>query len=779
MSNSLAIEDGKKMKVLLNFLSCLYPIAVFFLIVVFKVPIRVFALFVIILFSGYISILIVTNKQKKRLVERKTILALCILLLLVIASFISNSSVFIRLYSFFVNVGLFIGFSSSLHLPESIIYRFATLAQPTIKQSITREKVKKYCRKVTILWCVFFVINGTIAFMTALFFPEKIWAIYNGFISYILIGVLFAGEFIVRTIIQKGMEKEIPLSQLQENSRSSNTILCYEGNWSKGKYKTWNDFVLDTAKLRSFISQHPQKQWFLHCEDTWFFLVAYTALLQSQKEVLLTANTSSSFLEEIRPQNTPFLTDQALTNTSSISKILEEEKSFSPQQLIFPTIHPDDTSIILYTSGSTGRPKAVVQRLTEFEQDNKFILSQWGPEFITRKLCTTVSHHHIYGLLFSIMLPFTAGVPFRRNKIEHPEEFLALTDTSYIIITVPAFLKRANELNLTQQLTDPWIFTSGGVLTPEEAQRTSENFGAWPIEVYGSTETSGIAWRCSKTGIEWTPFDNAEITLAENGCLKVRSPYIKNPEGFVTGDLADIQADGKFILKGRADSIVKIEEKRISTTEIEFRLMQTKLIQEAVVVPVQSIHRQILGAVIVLNQAGKEMFAQRSKLEINNYFKKYLCNFFEQVVVPRKWRFIDSIPLDSQGKKSRQFILSLFEKENLFSIHHKEIQENSATIIFCVPATSPYFDGHFPNFPVLPAVAQINIGMELAKQCFGIPSTPYQIKKCKFLNILAPETEVKASLKLSQDRKTLTIKMEDTQTGEFVYSQSTIKMEKE
>ena len=164
---------AKKMKVLLNFLSCLYPIAVFFLIVVFKVPIRVFALFLIILFSGYISILTVTNKQKKRLVERKTILALCILLLLVIASFISNSSVFIRLYSFFVNVGLFIGFSSSLHLPESIIYRFATLAQPTIKQSITREKVKKYCRKVTILWCVFFIINGTIAFMTALFFQKK------------------------------------------------------------------------------------------------------------------------------------------------------------------------------------------------------------------------------------------------------------------------------------------------------------------------------------------------------------------------------------------------------------------------------------------------------------------------------------------------------------------------------------------------------------------------------------------------------------------------------
>lgn len=769
----------KKLKALINILSFSYPVLVFLLLVVLKLPIRVFSLFILVFLVGYISISAVKGRQEKRRFEKKMALGVCILFLLVAASFISNSSAFIRLYSFFVNMGMLIGFASSLPLPESIIYRFATMAQPSIKQSIAREKVKRYCRKVTVLWCLFFVANGAIAFATALFFPEKIWAIYNGLVSYILIGVLFTGEFIVRMVIQRGMEKEIPISQLQEKSRSPDTVLCYEESWSKKKYKTWNDLVLDTAKLRAFINQNPQQRWLLHCEDTWFFLVAYIALLQSKRVVMLTANISPSFLKEIRNHDTPFLTDRPLPDTLSISEILGEEKSFSSQQLIFPAINPDDCSIILYTSGSTGRPKAVEQRLTEFEQDNKFVLSQWGPDLITRKLCTTVSHHHIYGLLFSIMLPFTAGIPFRRNRMEQPEEFLALTDTSYTIITVPAFLKRANELNLRQQLVNPWIFTSGGVLTPEEAKRTSENFGAWPIEVYGSTETSGIAWRYSKNGVEWTPFDNAEITLAENGCLKVRSPYIKNPEGFVTGDLADIQENGKFILKGRADSIVKIEEKRISTTEIEFRLMQTELIQEAVVVPLQSLHRQILGAVIVLNQAGRERFAQSSKLEVNNYFKGYLRDFFEQVVVPRKWRFIDSIPLDAQGKKSRQFILGLFEKGSFFSIHHKEIHENSATIICSVPAGSPYFDGHFPGFPLLPAVAQVNMGMELAKQCFGVTSSPREIKKCKFSNIVVPEAEVKVTLTLSQDRQTLSIKMEGTQNEGLVYSQSTIKIGKE
>ena len=49
----------------------------------------------------------------------------------------------------------------------------------------------------------------------------------------------------------------------------------------------------------------------------------------------------------------------------------------------------------------------------------------------------------------------------------------------------------------------------------------------------------------------------------EDGCLVIKSPYIKDPAGFATADLVDIHSDGRFILKGRSDSIVKIEEKRV------------------------------------------------------------------------------------------------------------------------------------------------------------------------------------------------------------------------
>ncbi len=767
---------AKKLRIVFNILSVLYPVVVFFLLIVLKLPIRIFSLFILIFGLGYLGVSALKGKQDKKKSERRVVVFSSLLFLLMAGSFITNSSIFIRLYSFFVNMGMFFLFFSSLFLPEPIVYRFATLAQPSIRQSITREKVKAYCRKVTVLWCFFFIGNGSVAFYTAFYVPEKIWAIYNGLISYILMGALFTGEFIVRLIVQKGMEKEIPISQIRTNSRSKDCILCYEGSWNKKKYKTWEDFILETAKLRCFINQYPNKNWILHCEDAWLFLLAYTALLQCGRTVLLTANISPSFIQEIREEDTLFLADSEIQNAFSLEEIISNNWTGTKEELDFPPINPDKTNIILYTSGSTGHPKVVQQRLTEFEQDNKFILSQWGPELIKRKLCTTVSHHHIYGLLFSIMLPFTAGIPFRRTRISQPEEFLSLTDAAYTIIAVPAFLKRANELDLTNKLLNPWIFTSGGVLSPEEAKRTSDNFGFWPIEVYGSTETSGIAWRCSREGVEWTPFDNAEITLADNGCIKVCSPYIKSPDGFVTGDLAEILPNGRFILKGRFDSIVKIEEKRISTAEIENRLLQTELVQEVAVIPMESGHRQILAAVVVFNQAGKEKFKEWPKLDVNNYFKKHLANFFEPVVIPRKWRFPDCIPMDTQGKKSRQLLIKLFEKGSLYTLHKKEVRENLATIEFSVPASSSYFDGHFPNFPILPAVAQVTIALDLAKQCFNTSSAPLEVKKFKFSNMIFPEKEVKLTIEISEDGQNLRVRMEDPDNSNIIYSQGTIKM---
>ena len=649
----------KFLQILFYCLAALYPILIFSFLVIFHLPVRLLSICIIVLAAVFF--MGVTGKSGGK-IDKRPLFSSVLFFLAGVLCFITNKTVFLKLYSVVVSASFLFVFGSSLFFPPPIVFRFAVLQDKKILTSPTRSLVESYCRKVTKVWCAFFIANGAISALTAACFSDAVWSVYNGGVSYALMGLLFAVEYIVRRKVNAKMPKVNYITQFKAESRSDDYVLCYEGKWSDGKYKTWRDFLLATAKMRHFITERGGNcgEWILHCEDYWYFLVTFVSLLQCKKSVLLTQNITSAFMNEIKTVGRLFFSDQNAVDAISIAEIIEGDYEPSEKELRdLPPIDSDATRIVMYTSGSTGKPKAVEQRMTEFEKDNAFVLQKWGAEFFSRKLVTTVSQHHIYGFLFGISLPFAAGVPFRRKRIEFPEEFEVLNDEKYMIIAVPAFLKRTVEIVENLDLHSPWIFTSGGVLLPEVAKRTNEVFGFWPVEVYGSTETSGIAYRQSKNGLEWTPFDNAKVWRGDDGCLRIISPYIKDENGFATADLVEILDDGRFLLKGRADSIVKIEEKRISMTEVENRILQTGLVADVKVIALED-RRQYLAAAVVLNEAGRAKFAEKKKLLINQYFHDFLMQFFENVVIPKKWRFVDVLPTDVQGKKHKEEIAALF-----------------------------------------------------------------------------------------------------------------------
>lgn len=659
----------KALKAIVVAAAALYPVIVFTLLTALRFPVRILSLFMMV--AGAAVFLTGTGGLISRTAGQKSdwrpLLSSALFLTAAAVCFITNKAVFLKLYSVAVNAAMLSVFAGSFFFKPVIIFRFATLADKSIKGAPYENQVYAYCRKVTLVWCVFFVINGSIAAFTALHnfgneaLGNKIWAAYNGGISYFLIAALFAAELLVRKRVDKKMIKAYPFTKFTADSRRDDHILCFEGSWSAKKYRTWRDFLADSAKIRSFVEQRSEDDWILHCEDYWYFLCSFTALLQCKKRIILTQNISNSFIKEIRNGTTAFLTDQDVPDSLSVAALLDMPEPPETYVRTLPAINADKTQILLYTSGSTGRPKAVQQRMTEFEEDNAFVISKWGKEFVSRTLVTTVSQHHIYGFLFGLSLPFTLGVPFRRTRIIYPEEFETLSDAQYMIIATPAFLKRTVEIEDKLPLKKPWIFTSGGALSESLAEKTKAVFGICPLEVYGSTETSGIAYRQQSTdGLAWTPFDNAKIWLGDDGCLRIISPYIKNPEGFATADLAEILENGTFLLRGRSDSIVKIEEKRISVTEVENRLLQTGLISDVKVIALENEVRQYLAAAVALNADGKARFFGAEKYQINRFFSDFLANYFESVVLPKKWRYVDTLPTDAQGKKQKAEIASLF-----------------------------------------------------------------------------------------------------------------------
>lgn len=106
---------------------------------------------------------------------------------------IFNNGRFFLFVPALVNAGLLIGFLRTLPRGPSMIETFARFRRHDLP-----EGAVPYCRRVTWLWCVFFAINITISLWLALASSLERWTAYNGFVAYILVGILLGAERIYR-----------------------------------------------------------------------------------------------------------------------------------------------------------------------------------------------------------------------------------------------------------------------------------------------------------------------------------------------------------------------------------------------------------------------------------------------------------------------------------------------------------------------------------------------------------------------------------------------------
>jgi len=89
-------------------------------------------------------------------------------------------------------------FALSLIRPPSVIERIARLREPDLP-----PRAVAYTRRVTMVWTAFLVVNALVSAATAAWAPLSIWTLWNGLISYLLMGTLFLGEFAVRRIVRR------------------------------------------------------------------------------------------------------------------------------------------------------------------------------------------------------------------------------------------------------------------------------------------------------------------------------------------------------------------------------------------------------------------------------------------------------------------------------------------------------------------------------------------------------------------------------------------------
>lgn len=176
-----------------NLLIILYPPVIFFGLSYFE-P-RYLAVYLVLILILRFSL---ESSNRKLLGTRATIIFTLLALGLVLFTFVSNRLDGLKLYPVIISFSLLSVFLFSLFYPPSAIERLARLTDPELPPSGVI-----YTRNVTKLWCGFFLLNGLIALYTSLYVSTEAWVLYNGLISYVLMGCLFAGEWIFRVLYIK------------------------------------------------------------------------------------------------------------------------------------------------------------------------------------------------------------------------------------------------------------------------------------------------------------------------------------------------------------------------------------------------------------------------------------------------------------------------------------------------------------------------------------------------------------------------------------------------
>ena len=325
----------------------------------------------------------------------------------------------------------------------------------------------------------------------------------------------------------------------------------------------------------------------------------------------------------------------------------------------------DATSdLVLFTSGSTGEPTKVYRNICNIEAELDVLDSLFGKDIGDGRIYSTVSHEHVYGLLFRLLWPLVTKRAFATFNLEYPENLLGEASVNGALVTSPALLKRLGHLDEADACQWNIVFSSGGLLPDYAAKDAMRLLGTFPVEVLGSTETSGVAWRRQDergAAEAWHTLPEVRVRKDEEDFLEVSSPFMGLSSWHRMGDKVRLESSRSFELLGRGDHIVKIEEKRVSLAEIEQRAMELPDVADAAATALEEGARQYVGLVLQLSDRGKQALETKGRKDVGKELRAALGSKLDPIAVPKKLRYVDAIPVNPQGKRQPADIRALFD----------------------------------------------------------------------------------------------------------------------
>jgi acyl-coenzyme A synthetase/AMP-(fatty) acid ligase len=394
------------------------------------------------------------------------------------------------------------------------------------------------------------------------------------------------------------------------------------------------------------------------CEDGYRFIVVILALVKIGAEVILPPNSQAGTLRTLASEFDALLTD---SEAADLPRKLALESG--PAEAPPFRIDTETSRLDFFTSGSTSEMKRVEKSIAMFEREANLLEQMWRADLGAAPIIGTVTHQHVFGMTFRIMWPMLAGRPFHSEFHVMWEPLMAQLNGPSMLVSSPAQLTRLGGLAPVASANRPrLIITAGAPLPADAAREAAAIFGTVPTEIFGSTEAGVIAWR---RGFEdpplWQPLPSVEVAADDGGILRLRSPHANARDWCEQPDRVSFAPDGRFRLEGRVDRVLKIEGKRVSLQKLEREIAALRWVTEAAVVALGG-NRAYLGAVVKLSDAGVAELARLGKFRFERMLRHELSSLEDTAVLPRRWRFVDLMPMDGLGKRRVRDVTALLEQ---------------------------------------------------------------------------------------------------------------------
>ncbi len=398
------------------------------------------------------------------------------------------------------------------------------------------------------------------------------------------------------------------------------------------------------------------------CEDRYRFLVAFCAVAIRGQTTLLPPSRTRAAIDDVRAlhPDSYCIGDGGPCGCEALAPL--------PHYVQVPAVLPslpggmprlDDDALVAigFTSGSTGTPTANRKTWGSFRRStaqNVAALFDLWPTGATPHIVATVPPQHMYGMEMSVLMPLLGGAAVHGMRPFFPGDIaraLHEAPAHRLLVTTPVHLRTLVESGVVLPALDG-IVTATAPLAQPLAAAGEDRFGCEVRELFGSTETCIFARRRTARDEAWTPLPGVRLQPQPDGTL-VLAPHLPTPVALA--DLFEIEADGRFRLRGRQADLLEIAGKRASLADLGRRLLAIDGVEDGVVFQLDEPDARGLRRLAALVVA-----PSLSPADVTAALRASI----DPVFLPRPLRKVDALPRNETGKLPRAALLRLLNQRS-------------------------------------------------------------------------------------------------------------------